>query len=36
MGMLVYALVDEVAERYLSLVDTLEDEIDELEERLSE
>jgi len=31
-GMLVYALVDEVAERYLSLVDTLEDEIDELEE----
>ena len=30
--MLVYALVDEVAERYLSLVDTLEDEIDELEE----
>jgi len=31
-GMLVYALVDEVAERYLSLVDALEDEIDELEE----
>jgi magnesium transporter len=31
-GMLVYALVDEIAERYLSLVDTLEDEIDELEE----
>jgi magnesium transporter len=31
-GMLVYALVDEVAERYLSLVDDLEDEIDELEE----
>ncbi len=31
-GMLIYALVDEVAERYLSLVDALEDEIDELEE----
>ena len=31
-GMLVYALVDEVAERYLSLVDALDDEIDELEE----
>ena len=31
-GMLVYELVDEVAERYLSLVDALEDEIDELEE----
>ncbi|MGA9761927.1 MAG: magnesium transporter CorA family protein [Gaiellaceae bacterium] len=31
-GMLVYSLVDEVAERYLSLVDALEDEIDELEE----
>jgi magnesium transporter len=31
-GMLVYALVDEVAERYLSLVDELEDEIDDLEE----
>jgi magnesium transporter len=31
-GMLVYELVDEIAERYLSLVDALEDEIDELEE----
>ena len=35
-GMLVYALVDEVAERYLSLVDALDDEIDELEERVEE
>jgi magnesium transporter len=33
-GMLVYALVDEVAERFLSLVDALEDEIDELEEEV--
>jgi magnesium transporter len=33
-GMLVYALVDEVAERYLSLIDALEDEIDELEEKV--
>ena len=31
-GMIVYELVDEVAERYLSLIDELEDEIDELEE----
>jgi magnesium transporter len=31
-GMIVYALVDEVAERYLSLIDALEDDIDELEE----
>jgi len=31
-GMVVYALVDDVAERYLSLIDALEDEIDELEE----
>ena len=31
-GMIVYELVDEVAERYLSLIDALEDEIDELEE----
>ena len=30
-GMLLYELVDEVAERYLTLVDALEDEIDELE-----
>jgi magnesium transporter len=33
-GMIVYALVDEVAERYLSLIDALEDEIDELEEEV--
>ncbi len=31
-GMLLYELVDEVAERYLGLVDSLDDEIDELEE----
>jgi magnesium transporter len=35
-GMLVYTLVDEVAERYLSLVDALDDEIDELEEKVEE
>lgn len=33
-GMIAYHLVDEVAERYLDLIDTLDDEIDELEERL--
>jgi magnesium transporter len=31
-GMYLYRLVDEVAERYLDLVDTLDDEIDELED----
>jgi magnesium transporter len=31
-GMYVYHLVDEVAERYLDLLDTLDDEIDELED----
>lgn len=31
-GLFLYELVDEVAERYLTLVDALEDEIDELEE----
>lgn len=33
-GMLVYRLLDEIAERYLDLVDTLDDEIDELEDRV--
>lgn len=33
-GMLVYVLVDDVAERYLSLIDALQDEIDELEEEV--
>ena len=33
-GMLVYRLVDEIAERYLDLVDALDDEIDELEDRV--
>jgi magnesium transporter len=31
-GMFVYHLVDEIAERYLDLIDELDDEIDELEE----
>ena len=31
-GMLAYRLIDEIAERYLSLVDDLDDEIDELED----
>ena len=33
-GMMAYRLVDEIAERYLDLVDTLNDEIDELEDRV--
>jgi len=33
-GMLAYRLVDEIAERYLDLVDALNDEIDELEDRV--
>jgi len=33
-GMLAYRLVDEIAERYLNLVDTLNEEIDELEDRV--
>jgi len=32
--MMAYRLVDEIAERYLDLVDTLNDEIDELEDRV--
>ena len=33
-GMVLYHVVDDVAERYLDLVDTLNDEIDELEDRV--
>ncbi len=33
---LVYHIVDDVAERYLSLMDSLDDEIDELEDRLDD
>jgi magnesium transporter len=33
-GMFVYHLVDEIAERYLDLIDDLDDEIDELEDRV--
>jgi magnesium transporter len=33
-GLLAYRLLDEIAERYLDLVDTLDDEIDELEDRV--
>jgi magnesium transporter len=33
-GMMAYRLVDEIAERYLNLVDTLNEEIDELEDRV--
>ncbi len=35
-GILAYRLVDEIAERYLDLVDSLDDEIDELEDRVEE
>jgi magnesium transporter len=35
-GMFAYHLVDVIAERYLDLVDTLDDEIDELEDRVAE
>jgi magnesium transporter len=34
-GMCLYLLVDEVAERYLSLIDAFDDSIDELEDRVS-
>jgi magnesium transporter len=34
-GMYVFRLVDEVAERYLDLIDDLNDEIDELEDRVA-
>ena len=33
-GMLAYRLVDEIAERYLDLVDSLDEEIDELEDKV--
>jgi magnesium transporter len=33
-GLLAYRLVDEIAERYLDLVDSLDDEIDELEDKI--
>jgi magnesium transporter len=33
-GMLAYRLLDDIAERYLDLVDALDDEIDELEDRV--
>jgi magnesium transporter len=33
-GMIAYHLIDEVAERYLDLVDDLDDEVDELEENV--
>jgi len=33
-GLLAYRLVDEIAERYLDLVDALDDEIDELEDKV--
>jgi len=35
-GMLVYRLVDDIAERYLDLVDDLDAEIDELEDKVEE
>src|SRR4051794_30988662 len=34
-GMCLYQLIDEVAERYLSLIDAFDDSIDELEDRVS-
>jgi magnesium transporter len=35
-GMFVYHLVDEIAERYLDLIDDLDDEVDELEDMVSD
>ncbi|HVS84509.1 MAG TPA: magnesium transporter CorA family protein [Gaiellaceae bacterium] len=35
-GMMAYRLIDEIAERYLTLVDDLDDEIDELEDLVEE
>ncbi|HLX21368.1 MAG TPA: magnesium transporter CorA family protein [Gaiellaceae bacterium] len=35
-GMMTYRLVDEIAERYLDLVDTLDGEIDELEDKVEQ
>jgi magnesium transporter len=33
-GLLAYRLIDEIAERYLDLIDSLDDEIDELEDKV--
>jgi magnesium transporter len=35
-GMYVYHLIDEVAEKYLDVIDALDDEIDELEDRVAD
>ena len=35
-GLLAYRLLDEIAERYLDLVDALDEEIDELEDKVEE
>ena len=35
-GMMTYRLIDEIAERYLDLVDALDEEIDELEDKVEE
>jgi magnesium transporter len=35
-GMYVYHLVDQIAERYLDLIDTLDDEVDEVEDMIGE
>ena len=35
-GMIAYRLIDEIAERYLTLIDDLDDEIDELEDLVEE
>ena len=35
-GMLAYRLIDEIAERYLDLVDALDEEIDELEDKVED
>jgi magnesium transporter len=35
-GMMVYRLVDEISERYLNLVDALDEEIDELEDKVED
>ena len=35
-GMFVYHLMDEIAERYLDLIDDLDDEIDELEDMVAD
>jgi magnesium transporter len=35
-GMMAYRLIDEIAERYLDLVDTLDEEIDELDDKVED